>query len=379
MKIYTKIFILLTVMLLGACRGEDPIIPSTQTAIDTPYSGSITGLYLLNEGNMGNNKCTLDYMDIAAGTFHKNIYGERNPLVARELGDVGNDLQIYRDRLYAVVNCSNLVEVMSAGDASHIASVSIPNPRYIAFDGDFAYVSSYAGEVSLDNTKKRLGYIAKIDISTLKVVATCQVGYQPEQMAICAGKLYVANSGGYQAPDYDNRVMVVNLESFEVEKEIEVADNLHGVALDSEGKLWVSSRGDYYNAASRTYVIDTNNDTVVKEFDFANSKMVVVGDELYVISSSHSSVEAPIAPKYLIINTKSYELTTQNFITDGSQSDIVRPYGLAVNSETGFIYITDAKDYITPGTLHCYNSDGTLRWSVVTGDIPAHIAFTTKR
>ena len=50
-----------------------------------------TGMYVLNEGNMGSNKATLDYFDETTGVYHKNIYAERNPNVVKELGDVGND------------------------------------------------------------------------------------------------------------------------------------------------------------------------------------------------------------------------------------------------------------------------------------------------
>jgi hypothetical protein len=39
------------------------------------------------------------------------------------------------------------------------------------------------------------------------------------------------------------------------------------------------------------------------------------------------------------------------------------------------VYITDAKDYVTPGTLYCISPEGKLRWQVRTGDIPAHFAF----
>lgn len=55
----------------------------------------IIGMYLLNEGNMGSNKSTLDYVDFSQGYYVRNLYAERNPHVIKELGDVGNDIQIY--------------------------------------------------------------------------------------------------------------------------------------------------------------------------------------------------------------------------------------------------------------------------------------------
>ncbi|MDQ9745693.1 hypothetical protein RFY98_03860, partial [Acinetobacter baumannii] len=92
--------------------------------------------------------------------------------VVKELGDVGNDLQIYGNKLYAVINCSHFVEVMDVETAKHIAQISIPNCRYLAFDKGYAYVSSYAGPVQID-PNARLGYVAKVDTASLEVIDTC--------------------------------------------------------------------------------------------------------------------------------------------------------------------------------------------------------------
>ena len=129
--------------------------------------GDIKGFFLLNEGNMGSNKASLDYYDYETGIYHVNIYAERNPGVVYELGDVGNDIQIYGNKLYAVINCSNLVEVMDVATARHEATVYIPNCRYIVFQDGYAYVSSYAGPVKIDPTA-RLGYVAKVDTATMQ-------------------------------------------------------------------------------------------------------------------------------------------------------------------------------------------------------------------
>ena len=187
------------VVLLFSCRKEEQIVPSTSTTVTGGESGEICGFFLLNEGNMGSNKSTLDYFDYQTGIYTKNIYAERNPGVVKELGDVGNDIQIYGNKLYAVVNCSHFVEVMDVRTARHITQISIPNCRYIVFKGRYAYVSSYAGPVQID-PNARLGYVAKVDTVTMSVVGTCTVGYQPEEMVISGNKLYVANSGGYRVP-----------------------------------------------------------------------------------------------------------------------------------------------------------------------------------
>lgn len=378
------LLLLAAASLLAACRKEEPIVPSTSTPVAPPEDPSggggneerIRGFFLLNEGNMGSNKATLDYFDYATGIYTKNIYAERNPGVVKELGDVGNDLQIYGGKLYAVINCSHFVEVMDVWTARHITQISIPNCRYIVFNEGYAYVSSYAGPVQID-PNARLGYVAKIDTVTMQVMDTCTVGYQPEEMVVVGKKLYVANSGGYRVPNYDRTVSVIDLDSFKEVKKIDVAINLHRLELDRYGQIWVSSRGDYYDIPSRTYVIDSRTDEVTDVFNLLpNSEMTVCGDSLYVYSTEWSYPAQSNTISYAVVNVRTKKIMTRNFITDGTEQRIAIPYGVAVNPSTREIFVTDAKDYVTPGKLYCFNPDGTKKWEVGTGDIPAHIAFT---
>ena len=78
---------------------------------------------------------------------------------------------------------------------------------------------------------------------------------------------------------------------------------------------------------------------------------------------------------YAIVNVKSRQVVTRNFITDGTETKIKKPYSVAVHPVTKDIYVTDAKNYVNPGTLYCFGQDGVMKWSVRTGDIPAHFAF----
>lgn len=372
-----KFFILALLLIsLAACRTPEEVLPSSGTDVGGGDAGPIAGFFLLNEGNMGSNKCSLDYYDYAGGVYFKNIYAERNPGVVQELGDVGNDLAIYGNKLWAVVNCSNLVEVMDVSTARHVGQVAIPNCRYIAFKDGYAYVSSYAGPVEID-PNARLGYVARIDTTTLQVKDTCVVGYQPEEMVISGDKLYVANSGGYRVPDYDRTVSVIDLKTFKEIKKIDVAPNLHRMELDAYGKIWVSSRGDYYDIPSSTYIIDTETDAVTEWLDLlACSDMALCGDSLYVYSNSWNYLTQTSDVNYAIVDVKTRRIVTRNFISDGTESRFQNPYGIAVNPVTREFFVTDARDYITPGKVYCYNSEGRLQWSANTGDIPSRIVFT---
>ena len=363
-------------LLSVACRHDDVIFIPEHVDVARPELTSVRGFFLLNEGNMGTNKATLDYYNYASGRYTRNVFAFANPDVPKELGDVGNDLAIYGTRLYAVVNCSNKVDVMDRMSVRKIGQVDIPNCRNIRFHGRYAYVTSYAGPVQIDENYKQLGYVAKVDTATLEVVDRCIVGFQPDELEIVGDRIYVANSGGYMVPNYENTLSVIDLATFREVERVEIDINLQCVRGDDRGVLWVSSRGDYLDTPGRLYAYDTRKRRIVATLDVPVASMAMRGDSLYVVSSQWSEVNRTAGDvRYLIVNTATMQVVNDGFITDGTDDAIQRPYGIAVNPVTGDILIADARSYVTPGTLYCLNRHGTLLWQVRTGDIPAHFAF----
>ncbi len=368
--IHCSLFIILT-----SCRQDVPVIPHEEEQKGEAQHTSVAAFYLLNEGNMGSNKATLDYYDYASAVYRRNIYAEANPNVPKELGDVGNDLQVYGSRLYAVINCSNKVEVLDARTCKRIGQIDIPNCRYIRFHDRYAYVTSYAGPVEIKPDYEQIGYVAKIDTATLQEVARCLVGYQPDELCIVGNRMYVANSGGYRVPNYEKELSVIDLTTFTEVKRIPVGINLHRVRADRHGQLWVTARGDYYDNPSRLYCIDLATETVSDSLNVAVSDLDIVGDSLYLLATEWSYIDMQDVITYGIVDVKTRQLVSHSFITDGTEKSIQKPYGLRVNPVTGDIYVTDAKNYVTPGTLYAFSKAGVLLWSVRTGDIPAHLTF----
>lgn len=370
--------------LFAACREDEVVVPTEYDIlpVTVPEGSDVVGMYLLNEGNMGSNKCTLDYLDFVQGYYVRNLYAERNPHVIKELGDVGNDIRVYGSRLYVVVNCSNKLEVLDARTGVRIAQVDIPNCRYVNFYRGHAYVSSYVGPVQLNNPNAVKGAVYKVDTLTLKVEGKCTVGYQPEEIEVLGEYLYVANSGGYMAPNYDNTVSVIELEGFRQMQKIPVGINLHRVKADNHGRLWVTSRGDYETISSNLYVLQKkkgrNEMEVTDTLNIPCSNFCISGDSLYYYSTEWNNFTQQNTITYGIINTETLQRVSNSFITDGTQADITIPYGISIHPDTGDIYITDAKNYVSSGVLHCYSKDGKHKWSVRTGDIPAHMCFIKK-
>lgn len=369
------VMMLVALMSAAGCHKDDVVYLPERVTVSQPVYTDIKGFYLLNEGNMGSNKATLDYYDYESGTYTRNIYGAANPDVPKEMGDVGNDLAVYGSRLWAVINCSNKVEVMNAADARRIGHVDIPNCRFIRFHDRYAYVTSYAGPVEINPDYSQLGYVAKVDTATLEVVDRCLVGYQPDGLEIAGDRIYVANSGGYRVPNYENRVSVIDLSSFEVVGEIEVDVNLEYVIGDRYGNLWISSRGDYYDKPSRLYCYDMNERRMVAQLDVAVSDMWLDGDSLYVVAGGWNNITMDYDVTNAIVDTRLRCKVSDGFITDGTEKRMQMPFTVFVNPVTKEIFVTDAGNYVNPGWLYCYSPDGVMKWRVRTGDIPAHAAF----
>lgn len=271
---------------------------------------------------------------------------------------------------------------MEARTAKRIGQIDIPNCRYIRFWEDYAYVTSYAGPVEINPNYTQKGFVAKIDTATLQEVDRCIVGYQPDELAIVNGKIYVANSGGYMGAgdtkNYERTISVIDIKNFKEEKRIDVGYNLHRIRTDKRGDFWVSSRGDYKGHPSRLYFVDRNLQKVTHTLPVATSNMYLSGDSLYFYSVEWSHLNQSNTITYGIVNTKTKEIVTRNFITDGTEKQIRIPYGILVEPTTKDIYIADAGNYVSPGLLYCFNSKGEKQWTVRTGDIPAHFALLPK-
>ena len=364
---------ILLVVLLG-CRKDNPVIPEEEEPLPPQNVTVIEGFYLLNEGNMNMNKASLDYYDYTSGTYRRNVYGQANPEATLGLGDVGNDIGIYGTKLYAVINCSNKVEVMDVATTKRLKVIDVKNCRFVTFANGKAYVSAFDGDVQNSSS----GFIAEIDTTTLVITRTVEVGRQPEEIAVVGDKLYVANSGGYSPPDYERTVSVINLNTFTKIKDIDVAINLHRLKTDAYGDLYVSSRGDNYSTSSKLFVIDTKTDAVKKTFDIACTNLTIAGDTAYIIGSEFSYTTFDWTITYSMIDVKNETLLEGSFLPQPVSDAIKTPYGIAVDPISKNIYITDATDYVSPGKLYCIDKDENTRFIVTTGDIPAHFAFVYK-
>lgn len=334
-------------VILASCHKDKKVSP-----VSPPVT---SGLYVLNQGTFNNNNSTLSFYDYTSKQVTPDIFATANN---HGLGDTGNDIEIYGSKMYIVVNVSSTIEVVDKKTAKSISQIKLFNgtvarePRDIVFYKTNAYVTSYDGTVAV------------IDTAALTVSKYINVGRNPEQLAVANGKLYVANSGGLGYPNFDKTVSVIDLNTLTVTKTLTVGFNPQNVAADAYGNVYVLAAGDYGSNPSSLAIIDDNTDVVKSLTNFDGSAMTIQGDNLYFITSSN---------KIEVYNVKSQLVTNAGFITDGTV--VTTPYSLAVDGTTGEVFVTDAKNYASNGSVFAFDKTGKKEYSVTVGINPGRIAF----
>lgn len=379
--------LLCTALSLCACQKapapekyEDSSLTGTHVSPVT-FSSSIQKVFILNEGCMGSNNATLDFIRVTDGTYVSSAFKKMNPSVGAGLGDVANDIAVKGDEVWIVVNNSGIVEVISAKDEKEIAAITIPTPRHIAFDDNYAYVTSWAdayvtgeyddeGNYRMTDYSNPNGQVFRINLSTKKVEGSVQTGYQPEGIAFSDGKLYVANSGGISGTvppnySYDNRVTVIDTDSFKASGTIEAGINLKYVYAASDGSIYVTSYGNYYDIHSALYILENGSARKISDYVEISA---LSGDTVYCIGTETEFDWGAASHEYMGFKVSGGVKSDWSLPVDA-----VTPYSLYAVDGDSFL-LGDSGNRFDPGTVTFY-SGGKKRWSVTAGVCPGHYAI----
>ena len=341
------------------------------------FSAAQERIIVLNEGMWQADNGRLTYFENGQ-VVSNQWFRDRN---GYKLGDTPNDIIRISDNLYAIaVNWSNIIQFITADGRAVAATEDIPNNRRLCTDGEYVYVTSY-GHECLTNVGYRYftkGFVAKIDLSSYKVVATCEVGYEPEGIALYKGRLFIANTGGYAEQEYDHdfetTVSIVNAATMQLERNVDThVPNLYGEMSQSGRYLCINSPGDYYETPACGLIFDcekalSGGDCCVR-FNFPATYNTVTRDGKFLaIGSSFSYLTGEYEFSYLTIEP-------ETMINSGGQSglshslpgtlrtdfmDMSQPYGIYVNPYTGYMYGTDAGSFEGAGYLYQWSPEGQL-------------------
>jgi YVTN family beta-propeller protein len=343
---------------LPACR-KDKIVPNP---IDPVQAVETVGVYVLNQGDFQSMPGSLTYYNYSDKATTTDKYLAVNNITA---GIGTNDVKIYGSKMYITVDKSGVVNVVDKNTTKLIKQIDFNlngvsrEPRSLAFYKNNAFVTLYDGNVAV------------IDTASLTISKNIPVGRNPEQMAVSNNKLYVANSGGLSFGNPDKTVSVIDLTTLTETKKVEVIANPGSIAADTFGNIYVLSAGDYADIAPGMTIIDNKTD-VVKTTTNAlagayGTSIVVNGDYAYFIAANN---------KVLVYNTKTQAVDKENFITDGTV--VETPFNLAYDSQTGLLFVADAKNFSGNGELVAFDINGKRQFAVTTGHIPGAIVFLNK-
>ncbi len=341
-KINSIVSVLALVFVLAACHKDDA--PNVD---NTPV---VKGLYVLNEGSFFGNNTTITKYDLNSGAASTDFYASVN---GSGLGDTGNDMLVYGSKVYIVMNVSSYVRVADATTMTSIREIPFETsagavdrqPRYAVPYKNKVLVSSYDGTVAV------------IDTTSLAIDRFITVGTNPEQMVIVDNNLYVANSGGLSAV-FDSTVSVIDLATFTETRKITVGVNPGSITADNAGNLYVGCSGDYADVHGSLVKVSTQTGSILKSADTTVGKIRFYDGKLFVTGGYYGQ------PYVRTLNTEDFAQSGANFVSDGTV--ITTPYGLNVDPLTGDVYVGDAKDFQSSGSLFCFDKTGKKKFSFST-------------
>lgn len=345
--------------MMASCSDEpapQPVEPLPEPPVSTVESEN---LIICNEGNWQSDNGQLSYWDASTSIMTNQWFRSINGF---KLGDTPNDiLQINDDLIAICINWSNIIQYIRPDGTACGATENVPNNRRMCSDGRYLYVTSYAHICG--DTRFEKGYVAKIDLDTKLVVATCETGWEPEGIRLYDGRLYVANTGGYafsENHDYETTVQVIDPVTMTSLRTIDTGCiNLYGEISQAGRYLCINSCGDYYYVSPKTVILDCETDKF-SVYDFPCTYNTTDGTLFYTIGSHYSYLTGDYTYYINTIDPATGTVTPGIYTDAVTQKirELTSPYELYVSPYTRNIYFTDARSYATAGYLYGYSKEG---------------------
>lgn len=332
-KLWSAVFAA-TLLFTVSCRTDDPIVEPQ------PKGAYENGIFLSNEGNFGTPTASVSFIS-ADLSIENNIYSSNNSGAA--LGDVLQDIGVYGDNAYLILNNSNKIEVVNRYTFKKVATVSdqVSQPRYIAFANNNYYVTNSSGASK---------YVNVYSASTNTFVKKIDLTSSGERIVEASGKIFVQNASFGSG----NTITIINPTSNTVESEVTVPNGNIQKTISAGGNVYTiasTSTNSYIYKLSPTGIISST----ITLTGFANANNLEAdGSKLFfssgakIYSMDMSSTAVPTAPILTL--------------TDNSWSAL---YGFSVID--GKIYISNANGFTADSTVEIYSTAGTLLKTVTAG------------
>jgi len=325
MNKFKYLFVALILMATVSC--EDTWAPAP-----APIPVVTSRTLILNSGNWGANDASITVLDNETGKVStSDLFSSVN---GKKMGDVANDIIIYGSKMYIAVTSSEVIFVCDL-NGRIITEIHEGSPRHFCTHKDKVYATLFEG------------YAAEIDTTTFAVrkVAT---GPNPEGIACAGGKLYVADSFGYDTSgQYGTTVTVIDVTSFTALKQLTVNNNPHSFQVLDDRNIYLVTWGNYADIPAALQKIDSSTDEVTTVPGVAPTDMTL-GESgfAYLLCSSYDE-NWNQSFSYYIYNTKTDK------IIDELVSSTEVPNGSFIKYDPVMLKIfIGASDYVSNGDLY---------------------------
>ena len=358
-KLLKGLFIATAVSIFSSCSSDD----NDNIKPDDSFASSKTGMYILNQGKMGDNNANMGYYDQATSTVTPKIFQSQND--GLKLGETAQDMIVYGSKMYISITGSNRIYVTDLnckllkgtdGKETIITlnnSQDIPQQPHslIAYKGN-VYATFYGG------------CVARIDTTSLAIDKQVATEAYPEKMTIVNNNLYVTNRSGYSAGEESTTISKIDLTAFSSATKITVAYNPTQITSDASGTIYVAGWGQFGDDTKPATFqkIDSETGDVSSISNLSVTNMVVKNDKVLLIYSDPITYASSLA-YYDITNNK---LETQSFVS--TEKPLSSAQTITIDPTNSNIYIT-MSDFMTEGSVNIYSASGEFMKSIDTGGI----------
>lgn len=354
-------------------------LPSCSSDNDEPELTEVetlSGFYTINSGNMtANIPSSITSYDYATGIATPALQDAFMTANGIALGEGAQPAIIYGSKMYIPMHTSNIIWVVDPVTLKVISTIrpegEATGPRYLAAADGKVYASMFTG------------YVSRIDTVSLTIDKSIKTGPNTEQMAVAGGKLYVANSDGYnyEGGYADGSISIIDLASFTESKIKDISKVLNPTDMASNGtEVFVICKGNYSDIPSTVKKIVGNDVQDVAPGNY----MTVNGNKLYVINSVYGAPRSEMG--FNVYNTTT--LKQEGLIvkqTEGTDSWVDSPNCISVDPVSGDIVILSYtlseagwSQYREPCYANIYDNEGNFKKRIQCGIGALGVTFVHK-
>lgn len=336
-----NIIIILLVGIYSAGCVKDKPDPQNQKM--PPKQDAQQKVLMVCEGSMGSGNGELNvYLPNRDSIFHNVFYNTHG----RPLGDVFQSVQRFGDAYFLCINNSDKIVILDKNTWQEKSQIKVPKPRYLLDIGnDKAYVGSlFHNKIHVINTKN------------LSIERSIDMPYENiEGMALYNGRVYVCC--------WDtacNKIFILNPQNHTIEDSIEIHGKApQSIVVDKKKQLWIMSGNTYKGKNAHLSVINPDNKSMLKDFDFESGIEAikpcfnVTKDSLFFLEVDYNGGTKNNGLFVMSINDNYLPKTP--FIAAQPNQYF---WALGIHPNNGTIYLGDPKGFIQMGAVYIYNSLG---------------------